>query len=216
MIEDILIFPFNGNGLEAAASLPPHQRLIGFIDDNVEKHGTVQLKDSSFPVYSRDALQEYPGARVLAVPGSPTSYLERDRVIDSLGIKPSRLTSVIDPTARISPYAQIGTNVLIMAGVVIAGNARVGNHVCILPNSVVHHDSFVGDYTLVGGNVLIAGHTKIGRQCYIGGGSNIINNIQIGDGSLVGMGSNVLSTVPPASRIAGNPARSIGKLGSSN
>jgi sugar O-acyltransferase (sialic acid O-acetyltransferase NeuD family) len=146
---------------------------------------------------------------VLAVPGSPTSYTRRGEIIDGLGISADRFATVIHPQAHIGKGVKIGANCLIMAGVVITGNAVVEDHVCILPNSVIHHDSVIRRYTLIGSNVTVAGHTIINEACYIGSGSSIINGIEIGRATLIGMGSNVIRSVGENSKMAGNPARKI-------
>lgn len=208
MKEKLFIFPFNGNGLEALDCIRGQYDFLGFIDDTPEKKGKHAL---GFTVFGREVLEQHPDARLLAVPGSPASYTVRDKIILDLTDDPSRFITLIHPLANVSPFAKIGYNTLIMAGVIITANAIIGNHVCVLPNTVIHHDSSVGDYTLIGSNVTIAGNTNVGRYCYIGSGSRIINGITVGDNTLVGMGSNVIRPVPPQSKIAGNPARSIQK-----
>jgi sugar O-acyltransferase (sialic acid O-acetyltransferase NeuD family) len=203
----LLIFPFNGNGLEALDCLGSEFRLLGFVDDTPEKQGQSPY---GHEVFSRTALGRWPEARVLAVPGGPASFRSRRTVIDALDIEPSRFARVIHPTARISPLATIGHNVLIMAGVVITSNAVIGDHVVVLPNTVIHHDAQIGAWSLVGSNVTVAGSTVIGENCYIGTGSSLMNGLTIGAGSLVGLGSNVIRSVPAGCRIAGNPARRLG------
>ena len=202
----LLIFPFNGNGLEALECLGGAFELLGFIDDTPEKQGHSR---SGHPVLPRSALNQWARAQVLAVPGGPTSFKSRRAVIEALGLEPARFARVIHPTARISPMATIGHNVLIMAGVVITSNAVIGNHVCVLPNSVIHHDSRIGDWSLVGSNVTVAGNTLVGENCYIGSGSSLMNGITIGDGTLIGLGSNVIRSTDAGSRIAGNPAQPL-------
>ena len=206
MAEQLIIFPCNGNALEAASCINTQFDVIGFVDDMKEKQNNKCL---GLNVYSREAFDNFPDARVLAVPGSPSSYPERKKIIDELGIDPKRFVSVIHPSANISKYAVIGKNVLIMGGVWVSPNAKIGDHVCILPNSVIHHDSSIGDYTLVGSNVTIAGHSMIGNYCYIGSGTTVINNIEVGDYTLSGMGTNIIKNVPSNSKIVGNPGRLI-------
>lgn len=202
----LLIFPCNGNGVEALDCLGDAFRLIGFIDDTPEKQGrTVHGQ----PVFGRDALQRWPDAYVLAVLGSPTSYRIRKKMIDGLMIPIERFATVIHPAATVSPLAVIGRNVLIMAGVVITSNSVIGNHVCVLPNTVIHHDAVIGDWSLIGSNVTIAGAAIIGENCYIGSGTSIMNGLDVGDGALVGLGSSVIKSVPAQAKIAGNPARQI-------
>ncbi|MDP9124351.1 MAG: acetyltransferase, partial [Pseudomonadota bacterium] len=202
----LLIFPFNGNALEAIDCLGDAFVLVGFIDDTPGKQGLGPL---SVPILGRDALAKWPQARVLAVPGSATSYLGRRAAISSLQVPDSRFVTVVHPTARVSPLARIGRNVLVMAGAVVTSNAVIGDHVCILPNTVIHHDVTVGDWTLIGSNVTVAGGTAIGENCYIGSASSIMNGLEVGDRSLIGLGSNVIRSCPVDSRLAGNPARSL-------
>lgn len=205
-MQDLLLFPFNGNAIEALDALGGHYRLIGFIDDTPEKQG---MSTYGYPVFDRSALQQYPDARVLAVPGGPNSFREREKVIASLGVKEERWATLIHPSASVSVHAKVGVNCLLMAGVVITSNAVIGDHVCLLPNSVLHHDSEIGSYTMIGSGVCIAGHTHVGRNCYIGSGSNIKDHLNIGSHSLIGMGSNVIRDVAGNGKVAGNPARAI-------
>lgn len=202
----LLIFPCNGNGIEALDCIGSDFTMLGFVDDTPAKQGT---KAHGHEVHSRAAFGRWPDAMVLAVPGSPTSYRSRASLIEGLGTDPARFAQVVHPSARISSMASIGRNVLLMAGVVITSNAVVGDHVCLLPNTVVHHDACIGAWSLVGSNVTVAGGTRIGRNCYIGSGTSLMNGLQIGDGTMVGLGSNVIRSLPPGGRFAGNPARPI-------
>ena len=207
-MEQLLIFPFNGNALEALDCIDGQYELLGFIDDTPEKQG---MSKWGIPVFDRTALQKYSDARVLAVPGSPASYKKRKEHIDSLEIDPARFITLVHPSANIGKFVTLGTNCLIMAGVVITSNASIGDHVCILPNTVIHHDAVIHSYTLFGCNIAVAGGTVVERNCYIGSGTNIISGITIGEFSLIGLGSNVIRSVPPQSKVAGNPARELTK-----
>ncbi len=202
----LLIFPFNGNGIEALDCLGTNFELIGFVDDTKEKQGKHNL---GFEVFPRTAINLYPEARVLAVPGSPISFRFRRQIIEGLQVPESRFATVIHPKSVISPLVKVGYNVLIMAGVVVTSNGVIGNHICILPNTVIHHNAVIGDYTLIGSNVTIAGSTKIGNNCYIGSGSSIINGVEIGSGTIIGLGTNVIKSLPDNSKVVGNPARKI-------
>jgi sugar O-acyltransferase (sialic acid O-acetyltransferase NeuD family) len=204
--EPLLIFPCNGNAIEAVDCLGESLELIGFIDDAPDKQGTTVL---GYPVVGREALLRQQAARLLAVPGSPTSYHYRRQIIEGLGASDERFTSVIHPTATVSRMARVGRNVLIMAGVVITSNALIGDHVCILPNTVIHHDVVIGAWSLIGSSVTVAGSSVVGENCYVGSGSNIINGVQLGRNCLIGLGSNVIRSVSPGVRVAGNPARQI-------
>jgi sugar O-acyltransferase (sialic acid O-acetyltransferase NeuD family) len=209
--QGLLIFPYNGNALEALGCIGDSYRFIGFVDDTPEKRG---ITPNGNIVLGREALTKYSDALVLAVPGSPSSYMSRKEVINSLGIENNRYAKIIHPAARISPLASIGFNVLIMAGVVVTSNAVIGSHVCILPNTVIHHDVFLGDWSLIGSNVTIAGNTIVEENCYIGSGSSVMNNLKVEAGALLGLGSNVIKDVGKGRRVAGNPAQDLAKKSS--
>jgi sugar O-acyltransferase (sialic acid O-acetyltransferase NeuD family) len=200
----LVIFPFNGNGIEAldCISLDDYE-LLGFVDDDPKK------MSEQFEIFSREILQDYKEIVVLAVPGSPASFRKRAEIINSLHIERSRYITAIHQKATIGRNVKIGVNCLIMAGVVLTSNAWLNDHVCVLPNSVIHHDAVVDDYTLIGSNVVVAGGTTIGKSCYVGSGTNIINGINIGNLSLIGLGSNILKSVTGNSKMVGNPARDL-------
>jgi sugar O-acyltransferase (sialic acid O-acetyltransferase NeuD family) len=202
----LLLFPCNGNAIEALDGLGEAWHCIGFVDDTPAKQAQGCMGVS---VYSRAAFEHAPDAAVLAVPGGPASFRTRRTVIEKLGLDEQRFATVIHPTASVSRNARIGRNVLIMAGVVITSNAVIGDHVCVLPNSVVHHDSVVGAWSLIGSNVTVAGGVQIGESCYIASGSTLKNELNLGAGCLVGLGSNVIADVAPMATVAGNPARPL-------
>jgi len=203
---ELLLFPCNGNAFEALDCVSVAYRLIGFVDDTPEKQASTICGHA---VHARSAFSQWPNARVLAVPGSPQSYLRRRQLIEGLAVRADRWARVIHPTARISPLATIGHNVLLMAGVVVTSNAAIGNHVVVLPNTVIHHDTRIGDWSLIGSNVTVAGNTSIGENCYVASGSTIMDGLTIGAGTLIGLGSTVIRSAAAGSRIAGNPARPV-------
>ena len=205
---ELLLFPFNGNAVEAMDCIDSTKYcVIGFIDDDEDKIGK---EFNGIKVFNRSILIQELDAKVLAVPGSPSSYKNRGQLIKKLNIAKDRFISIAHDSACVSKYASIGVNCLIMEGVVIKASSMIGNNVCILPNSVIHHDSIIKDNTLIGSNVVIAGYTTVGENCYIGSGSKLINNIKIGDGSLVGIGSNVIKSFPKKmNKLVGNPAYQI-------
>jgi sugar O-acyltransferase (sialic acid O-acetyltransferase NeuD family) len=200
----LIIFPFNGNGIEALDCIDLNEyELVGFIDDDATK------KSGQFEIYPREILLKYKELLVLAVPGSPSSFRNREAIINSLELDKNRYINAIHASACIGRNVKLGYNCLVMAGAVLTSNACIHNHVCVLPNTVIHHDVVVGSYTLIGSNVVIAGGTTVGESCYIGSGTNIINGVRIGDASLIGLGSNILGNVTCNAKMVGNPARDL-------
>ena len=212
-IKKLLLFPFSGNAREAASVVEAINRqqetwqLLGFIDDDPNKHG------QHFGDYSvlggREHLQRNTDALVLAVPGRPETFLQRQALIASLDIEPGRFASIIHPSASIGIGCTVGDNTLLMANIVLTANVSVGQSVVILPNTVIAHDSKLGNYCLIGANVSISGGVTVGENCYVGSGARIIQEASIGERTLIGLGAVVIDNVAAGSVVVGNPARII-------
>lgn len=201
MKKDLILFPFNGNAIEAIDCISDEFNLIGIVDDN--KCGQTYF---DIEVFDRNLIKKFPKSKILAVPGSANNYMKKASIIDSLNIQTERFATIIHPSAIISKHAQIGSNVLIMGGVVITSNVIISDNVIVLPNSVIHHDTIISSNSIIGSSVVVAGNVNIGTSCYIGSGSNIKNNLIIADGALIGLGSNVVKNVSINSIVFGNPA----------
>lgn len=205
MKKKIVFFPFNGNAIEALDCLDETFEFIGFVDDAPKKIGTSYL---GFKIFDRRIL-ENKALKILAVPGSPTSFLQRQEIIASLKLENNRFENVVHPKAVLSKTVELGTNNLIMAGTVLTSNFKMGSHNCLLPNSVLHHDSIIGNFNLIGSSVVVAGNVRIGNNNYIGSGSKFKNGLEIGDKNLIGLGANVLKNFESFKTIYGNPAKEI-------
>ncbi len=222
-MQQLLIFPCGANGLEALDCLTDDTQFLGFIDDNKQKQGKhiFDKTELNFEVFGRDfyknaykeILEKYNNLKFLVCVGSPNNFRERKTIIEDfckdLNIDKHQLATIIHPSAKISKYASIGSNCLIMAGVVITHNAKISDNVIILPNSVIHHDTEIGDFSCIGANVVIAGNVKISESCYIGSGATILQNIQIGTKTMVGLSTVVIRDIGENKTVAGNPAREI-------
>ncbi|MDA8413283.1 MAG: acetyltransferase [Desulfobacteraceae bacterium] len=215
MPKKLLLFPFGGNAREALLSVfamngrNTEWEVLGFIDDDQSRHGN---ECCGIKVLGgREILNETPDAFVLAVPGSPTSYPKRNKVIGSLNLDESRFATIIHPSVVVSPDAKIGYNTVIMPNAVISCGVTIGNHCIILPNTVISHDSIVGDYSCFGSNISISGSVRIGSSCYVGSGTKMRENVSIGDRTLVGLGSNVITNIEADVVAAGSPAKTIRK-----
>lgn len=202
----VIILGFGGNAIDFFDTVSSSYEIIGFVDDNTERHGQTY---NGVKVQGRGLLDAHPNARIISLIGSEKTFKIRHEIIDKFNISPSRFATAIHPRASVSASAVIGNDVVIMPGVVITSNAKIGNHIFILANTVLHHDVEIGDYTLMGSNITVAGHVKIGRNCFIGSGTTIKNNISVGDYSITGMSANVVKTISSNACVIGNPAKSI-------
>ena len=105
----------------------------------------------------------------------------------------------------IHPAARIGKGLMIdhAHSIVIGETAVVGDNV-----SMLHSVTLGGT-----GKEEEDRHPKIGDGVLIGAGAKVLGNIQVGCCSRIAAGSVVLKDIPPATTVAGVPAKVVGKAG---
>ncbi len=204
--EEVIVLGFGGNAVDFFETIASNFTIIGFVDDDVEKH---HLSYKGIGVYPRTFINSNPNSKIISLIGSEKTIHFRNNIIEDFDIPLERFASAIHPKAIISDDAIIGKDVVIMPGVVITSNFKVGNHIFVIANTVIHHDVHIRDYTLIGSNVTIAGNVNIGNNCYLGSCCSIKNDTCIGERSIIGMASNVLKSVKSNSIMVGNPAKKI-------
>jgi sugar O-acyltransferase (sialic acid O-acetyltransferase NeuD family) len=178
---------------------------LGFLDDDQDQWGR---QVCGLPVLGplSDA-HRFPDCLLINGIGSPLNHRQKPRILARTGAGPERFATLAHPTAVISRWSAVGPGCVLFPQVVVHSGARLGRHVVVLSGSVINHDDVIGDYTCIASGVSISGGVEVGQCCYLGSNSVIRGYLQIGAGSLVGMGSTVLKDVPPASVVAGSPAR---------
>jgi len=105
----------------------------------------------------------------------------------------------------IHPGARIGRGIMIdhAHSIVIGETAVVGDNVSML------HSVTLGGTGKEHGDR----HPKIGNEVLIGAGAKVLGNISVGCCSRIAAGSVVLEDVPPATTVAGVPAKVVGGAG---
>lgn len=132
--------------------------------------------------------------------------LKRRRLLDSYEKAGARFTSLIAPTAIVTPNSRIGEGSAVMTGAII-NRATIGANSIINSGAIVEHDCIVGSNTFVGPGAIIGGFTSIGNNCFIGLGSRIANGITIGDNISIAMGAVVNKNLTEPGIYHGSPLR---------
>ena len=182
--------------------------LIGLLDPDPELKGLVVL---NVPVLGDDGCLEglmERGIRHFFVGvGSVGDASIRRRLFKQgldFGMQP---VFVCHSQAVISPTAQIGQGVTIMAGAVINSGVVIGDNVIVNTGAIVEHDCFLGDHTHVATGARLAGGVRVNTGAHIGIGATIRELIQIGDLAIVGAGAVVVKNVQSKTVVVGVPAR---------
>jgi sugar O-acyltransferase (sialic acid O-acetyltransferase NeuD family) len=183
--------------LDIVSSQNEHN-VIGFLDDNVEAHGT---KIWGIPVLGPTDLLD--GPFVVAI-GDNQARREKS---EALRKRDFEAITVVHKTAYVAPSAQIGPGSMVCAGAMICISASIGVGAIINTGVVIDHHNIIGDYVHAAPRSVVAGRCVIGPGTMIGAGATIIHSINVGQESVIGAGSVVIRDVPSHTTVVGVPAR---------
>lgn len=196
--------------VRAINAVRPTWDLVGFVDDRPALvGGTVD----GLPVLSPVATAAAGWAAVAVCTGRPDDYASRLRLVERLGLPPSRYATLVHPTAVVPASATIGPGSVVLATTVLTASVEVGAHVVVMPAVVLTHDDRVADFVTIGAGARLAGRVSVHRGAYLGAGALVREDVTVGEWALVGMGAVVTTDVPPAEVWAGIPARRLRAVG---
>lgn len=120
-----------------------------------------------------------------------------------------RFTSVIHPSAVVSPTATLGAGCIIGPATVIGAESCLGLHVILNRGALVGHHSAIGDFVTVSPGANVAGLATVGDQAFVGMGALVLDQRSVGEGAIVGAGAVVTRDVPARAHVQGVPARIV-------
>ena len=128
----------------------------------------------------------------------------------------------------VNDNTKIGTFVEVQKNAVIGRNCKIQSHTFICEGVTIEDNVFIGHgVTFINDKYPRATNgegglqseadwtvatTVVKRGASIGSGSTILCNVTIGENAIVGSGSVVTRDVPPATIVAGNPARILRRI----
>ncbi|WP_339710954.1 acetyltransferase [uncultured Kriegella sp.] len=116
---------------------------------------------------------------------------------------------LIDPSARVSPKAQIGSSSAVAPNAIVNSLAQVGDGCIINSGAIIEHECKVGDFSHIAPGAVLAGNITLGTLTFVGANAVIKQGITVGDNVTIGAGSVVLKDIPNGEVWAGNPAKRI-------
>ena len=190
--------------------------LIGLLDGKPELQGRSVLgvpvlgDDDLIPTLRRDGICHF-----FVGLGSVGDTRPRRRLFElalQYGMKP---VNVVHSQAIVSPSAELGEGVTIMAGAVINACTRLGVNVIVNTGAVIEHDCVIGDHVHVATGAQLASTVQVGTGAHIGAGATVRQCILIGEEAIVGAGAVVVKDVPSHTVVVGVPACPVRELGQS-
>ncbi|BBL70274.1 acetyltransferase [Methylogaea oryzae] len=141
--------------------------------------------------------------------GSVDSTAVRRNVFERFAGRGYRFAGLTHPGALVSRLdVALGQGVQILAGAVVGPAAKLGDNVLVNSRAVVEHDCVVGDHCHIASGAVLCGGVRLGRGVHVGAGATVIQGVVVGDGAIIAAGAAVIEDVPPATLVAGVPARS--------
>lgn len=116
---------------------------------------------------------------------------------------------IIDPSANVSPSAQIGFSTYIGKGSIINAQAQIGDACIVNSNAIVEHDCQVFNAAHVAPGTVLCGNVQVGNKTLIGAKSVIRPNLSICEDVTLGVGSVLVKSIDRAGTWVGNPAREV-------
>ncbi len=115
--------------------------------------------------------------------------------------------NIIDPSAVVSHYSEIGNNIFIGKNAVVNAYATIEDMAIINTASIVEHADCIEQYAHIAPGSILCGAVHIEKAVHIGAGCHIKQDVRIGKESIVGMGSVVLTDLPANCIAFGNPCK---------
>lgn len=208
---DLVIIGTGGHGrealdvVEALVAAGESWRVLGFLDDSPDSHGTTVR---GLPVLGGvDWLASRPrGSLPQAFLGIGAAAI-RWRLAERLAAMGVRSPSLVHPRAAITPHVDIEEGVMLAAGSVITSSVRIGAFSFLNVGASVSHDCIVGRCCSIQMGARLSGTVMIGNGVEIGVGAVVRQNIEIGEWTTIGAGAAVVSAIPGNVVAVGVPAR---------
>jgi sugar O-acyltransferase (sialic acid O-acetyltransferase NeuD family) len=210
-MSSVVIFGAGGHGRETFETIEAIRQagqpieIVGFLDDDQSKHGTVV---HGLPVLGGRGWLERRGGRpsVALGIGSPAG---RAALAAWLVERACHIPRLVHPTAMLSKRARLGDGVMIMAGSLISIDVDVADFVHVNVGCTVSHDVCLGRFASLAPGVHLAGNVIVEEGAEIGVGAVAISGTRVGAWSIVGGGAVVTRAVSANAVSAGVPARLI-------
>lgn len=202
------------NGVAIAKVVLHHPERAGARDLTLaDRLARLRALGESPEVQSWDAFQPAADELYLLGPTTPTRAALAREVVARFGLP---FTTLVHPTAYVSPLATLGQGVFVGANSVVAPGARLEAHVFVNRGVTIGHDTQIGPFSRIQPGSNLGGLSRLGQGVTVGIGATLIERLVVGDDAFIGAGAVVTSDVADGAVVVGvraRPAPFTGKAG---
>lgn len=186
---------------DAVAAAWPGAAIVGHLDDDATKHGTLILgRPVLGPIGSIDRWPH--DAVALAIGDNRVRAALHERLAPE-----HKLPAIVHPRATVAPSATIGDASVLFAGAVVNAAAVLREDTIVNTGATVDHDCVLEAHSHAGPGSHVNGGCTLGRGSFLTTGVIVGHNVTIGPWTVVGAGSVVLADLPGGVLAHGTPAR---------
>ena len=115
--------------------------------------------------------------------------------------------AIVDPSAVLSPSAQVEKGAFIGPRAAVNARARIGLAAIANTGAIVEHDCDVAAFAHVSPGAILCGAARVGEGAQIGAGAVVLPRQSVGAHSIVGAGAVLVESIGPSVVAVGVPAR---------
>ena len=163
--------------IEDINKVAPTYLILGFLDDDVGKHGE---EFYGYKVLGKvDRLEELSVKRdISAVIAIQDGQTRREIVTNHPSF--SRWETIIHPSAVVASSSTIGFGSVLFPQVTVSVDSRLGAFGLFYTHATVCNDCVLGDYVSVMCGASILEHARIGAECFLAAGACVYPHKMIG------------------------------------
>lgn len=214
-MRNLIIFGGGGFGAEAAwvaedvnaAAGQPEWNILGYVDDDPQKHGCEFYGYRVLGTAEQIARQgDCRDTWYYCAVGNNAVRRELAARLDGLGW---RAATLIHPSVIRAKNVVVGEGTYVGPLSTLSPNCTVGRHVIVNQRVAIGHDAVVGDFSNLCPGAQINGACRVGKYALIGSNSSIIQGRLVGESAVLGSNSVAIRSVDAGITVLGVPAKRI-------
>jgi sugar O-acyltransferase (sialic acid O-acetyltransferase NeuD family) len=121
--------------------------------------------------------------------------------------------SYLSSRAGLWPGLEIGEGCMVFENAVVEPFARLGDNVVLRAGVQVSHDTNIADHAFLAPRAALAGGCHVGARSFLGVNATLRDGVTVAEDCIVGAGAVVARSTEPGGLYVGVPAKRVGSAG---